>query len=277
MNHLERLLPPLEAIADVRVVWPRGLMHDGGPHRRLASSVSPISIGEDECAVFGRLIAALRPRTCFIVGNAFGLSSAYIALAMQEHGGEHVITLDAETEGDGASCAHIARALAAGLDLPILKNKRGYSPRDIPQAVETDQYDLVFIDGCHGHPAVTHDFRGAVPFAREDAVFVWHDFWFPGVRHGVRRAMGDGFRCLWVPTSCEMVLGTRDEARFEELRALFPEGDPDPDRHYRPARYAARWLLRSVPVYLAVLAERLARRAPLRELPSGRSPDGGTG
>jgi predicted O-methyltransferase YrrM len=276
MTYLQRILPVLDSLADVRPVWSRGLMHPGGPHRRLVGSVSPISIGEDECALFTKLIAALRPHTCFIVGNAFGFSSVHIALAMQDHGGDQVVTLDAETEGDGASCAHIARALADRLDVPILRNKKGFSPEDIPLAVEAAHYDLIFLDGCHGHPAVTRDFRGTLPYSHDETVFVWHDFWFPGVRHGVREAMDEGFRCLWVPTSCEMVLGTRSEARFQELCALFPEGDPDPDRHYRPLRYARRWLARSAPIYLAVLTERLARRSPARGLPpADRRPGGG--
>jgi predicted O-methyltransferase YrrM len=267
MSYLQRILPALDALADVRPVWPGGLMQRGGPHRRLVGSVSPISIGEDECALFGKLIADLRPRTCFIVGNAFGFSSVYIALAMQDHGGEHVITLDAETEGDGVSCAHIARALAERLELPILRNKKGFSPEDIPGAVEADKYDLIFLDGCHGHPAVTRDFHGTLPYAHDETVFVFHDFWFPGVRHGVREAMAAGLKCLWVPTSCEMVLATRSEARFDQLRALFPAGDPAPYRHFRPLRYAVRWSVRSAPVYASVFLERLGRRSPVRALP----------
>jgi predicted O-methyltransferase YrrM len=268
MNHIGEVISALDAIANTRMVWQRGLMHPGGPHRRLAGSVSPISIGEDECALFGKLIAALTPKNCFIVGNAFGFSSAYIARAMLDHGGKSVVTLDAESEGDGARCAQIARALTDRLDLGILTNKKGWSPRDIPQAVEDSDYDIIFIDGCHGHPAVCEDLQGTAPYAREDTLFVWHDYWFPGVRHGVDEAIRQGYRCWWVPTSCEMVLGTKSNALFTELKAMLPNGDADPARHWSLPRYALRWWAKSMPVYAHVLGERMGGVQPVRELPS---------
>lgn len=268
MSHVREVVEALEAVADTRIVWANGLMNSGGPHRRLASSISPISIGEDECELFGRLVAALEPRTCFIVGNAFGFSSAYIAKVMQAHGGEHVVTLDAQTEGDGERCAAIARQLTERIDTSILKNKKGFSPRDLPQAVESDDYDLIFIDGCHGHPAVSDDFEGLKPYARPDTVFVWHDFWFPGVRHSVKEAVAQGYRCLWVPTSCEMVLGCLDDEMFARLSKTFPEGDSDPDSHFSLPRYAVNWWAKSLSVYLRVFAERITGASPERQLPS---------
>ena len=43
-----------------------------------------------------------------------------------------------------------------------------------------------------------------------------------GVPEAVQRAKDVGFRCLWVPTSCEMILATRDATRFAQLQKLFP-------------------------------------------------------
>ncbi len=267
MSYVEEVVAALDAVADTRVVWEKGLMNAGGPHRRLASSISPISIGEDECGLFGRLIEELEPKTCFIVGNAFGFSSAYIAKAMMDHGGERIITLDAQSEGDGERCAQIARALTKKLELDILTNKKGWSPDDLATAVESENYDLIFIDGCHGHPAVSKDFDGLQPYARPDTVFVWHDFWFPGVRHSVNEAVAKGFLCHWVPTSCEMVLGCQDEAMFARLQKAFPEGDADPESHFSLPRYAINWWLKSMSVYLRVFAERVTGASPTRQLP----------
>ena len=89
-------------LAQVGFVWPKGLLNPGGPHRRLRGHHYPISIGEDECLVFGKLIAGLRPQHCYIIGNAFGFGSAYIADAMKHNGGKSVITLDNQSEGAGA-------------------------------------------------------------------------------------------------------------------------------------------------------------------------------
>ena len=112
VKHIRAISKALNELANVRTLWHFGCVNKGGPHRRLAGSPSPISIGEDECEVFGALIERIRPKHCYIVGNAFGFSAAYIALAMRDIGAEHVVALDAETEGEGVELANVARGLA---------------------------------------------------------------------------------------------------------------------------------------------------------------------
>ncbi len=220
---LRTVVTALESITETRIVWPRGLMNPGGPHRRLRGMISPISIGEDECLVFRRLIEVVRPRHAFLIGNAFGFSSAYIAHVMESHGGESVVTLDSQAEGDGLRCARIAEQVAQTLGLRILTSRHGTSPQDVPAAATVADHDLVFIDGLHAHPQVTDDFEAILPFTIESTIFVWHDYWVPGVPQGVAAARARGVRVLYLPTSCEMVLGTRDAATFNRLRASYPE------------------------------------------------------
>lgn len=221
-DSLHRVVRALNEVTETSLVWTRGLLHPGGPHRVLTGSLFPISIGEDECAVFGRLIEQFRPEHAFIVGNAFGFSSCYIADVMQQHGGSSVITLDSEVEGKGRDCATVARRLADAMELSLLKNKKGGSPNDTAWAAETKQYDLVFIDGDHSHPQVTRDFEGILPFTGPQTIFVWHDFWLSGIHPCLRLAASQGFRWLWLPTSCEMVVGVRDEKVFADLQVMFP-------------------------------------------------------
>lgn len=230
-DSLHRVVNALNEIAETSLVWPHGLINSGGPHRVLSGTLFPVSIGEDECAVFGRLIESFRPEYTFIIGNAFGFSSCYIADMMRQHGGKSVITLDSEVEGRGEACALIARQLAAKLELGLLKNKKGESPSDTPSAVETDSHGLVFIDGNHGHPHVLRDFNGILPFTNEQTIFVWHDFWLPGIVPCLRAAESRGFKWIWLPTSCEMVLSVRDEALFAELQKMFPEGVENKEPH----------------------------------------------
>ena len=230
-DSLHRVVTALNEVADTYRVWPRGLINPGGPHRALTGTLFPVSIGEDECAVFGRLIERFRPRHTFIIGNAFGFSSCYIADVMQQHGGISVVTLDSEVEGRGQTCALIARQLANRLELNLLKNKKGQSPIDTAAAVETDQHDLVFIDGNHGHPHVLHDFHGILPFTNEQTIFVWHDFWLPGIVPCLRAAESEGVKWIWLPTSCEMVLGVRDKTVFTELQKMFPDGAENQQPH----------------------------------------------
>ncbi|HET8937858.1 MAG TPA: class I SAM-dependent methyltransferase [Polyangiales bacterium] len=248
----------------MRTVWPDGCMHEGGPHRRLAGRPTPISIGEDECGVFGALVHRFAPKQCFIVGNAFGFSAAYIALAMRDSGADHVIAMDAETEGDGPQVANVARGLAKRLNVDLLKIKKGFSPQDTPGAVEAPAYDLVFIDGNHESPYVRNDLHGVMPYIHDDTVIVFHDFFFEGVRDGVAAALDIGLHCLWLPTSCEMVVATRSAKRFAELRALFPEGTDNPLQHRTSLAKNMLWWARAVGVHREVWVEKLTGVGPLR-------------
>ena len=237
---LQRVVGALNELAEVGLLWEKGLLNPGGPHRRLRGHHYPISIGEDECLVFGKLVEAMRPETCYIIGNTFGFSSAYIADVMKRSGGKSVITLDNQSEGAGAQSAAIANGLSEKLGLAgILKNKKGSSPQDIPGSVEHKRHDLIFIDGLHRHPQVIHDLEGVLPYADDRTVIVFHDSWIIGVPEAVARAKEKGFRCLWVPTSCEMILATRDQARFAELQELFPSGRRGPGPAQLPLRLDA--------------------------------------
>lgn len=237
---LRRVVSALEDLVETSPVWSNGLVNPGGPHRRLRGHKYPISIGEDECLVFGRLIAALRPLDCYIIGNAFGLSAAYIAEVMRNHGGRSVTTLDNQSEGQGERLAAVAQALTERLELQgLLVNRKGSAPEDIPATATRSNYDLIFIDGLHRHPQVTHDFLGMLPYCRDESVVVFHDSWIVGVPEAASAAKQHGFRCLWVPTSCEMILATRCPDRFTQLQGLFPNGIED-KKHYP---YALGYLL----------------------------------
>lgn len=224
-NTLNHVLRSLAEVARTSPTWSTGLLNPGGPHYRLEGHLYPISIGEDECLVFGQLIESLKPKHCYIIGNAFGLSSAYIACMMRDHGGRSVTTIDDQSEGDGKRIAGVAQALADHLDLgEILDNLVGRAPEDIPATANQPSYDLIFIDGLHRHPQVTHDFLGTLPYCNDDTVVVFHDSWIVGVPEAVAEAKKQGMHCLWIPTSCEMILATRNRALFDNLQALFPSG-----------------------------------------------------
>jgi predicted O-methyltransferase YrrM len=233
---VERIVVSLESIAGLERIWSRGVVHRGGPHYRLRRTIGPVSIGEDECAILGKLIARFRPANCFIIGNGFGLSSAFIAKMMEANGGVSVITLDSKTEGEGERCFAAAEELRLRIDCRILRNKYGVSPQDIDRTSEGALYDLILIDGDHSHPQPTKDFRGVEHLLRKDAIVCWHDYWLSGVTESVAEAQRSGYRCIKVSSSCEMVLGTTDEAIFREIGRLFDEVEPPIRRRHPWAR-----------------------------------------
>ena len=250
---LAQVLAELERIAETRLVWKDGLFHPGGPHRRLKGEQYPISIGDDECRAFGRLIRALRPEHCFIIGNAFGLSSVYIAHVMRQHGGKSVVTLDDQSEGNGQRCAKVAQALSEALALQdILTNKKGRSPENTREAAGGRSYDLIFIDGMHRHPQVTLDFEGVESIAGERTIFVFHDGWIRGIPEAVEAAKSKGVECLWLPTSCEMIVGTRSPELFSRLQQIFPNGEIE----HRHPNYLVGYM-RFLQTYWSIRLERM--------------------
>jgi predicted O-methyltransferase YrrM len=233
---LSTVLGNLRTISAVEAVWRRGAVHRGGPHYRLRGTLGPISIGVDECMVLGKSIELLRPRKCFVVGNAFGLSSVFLAKMVEFHGGEAIVTLDNESEGHGARCAEIARELARQTSCRLLTNIKGSSPEDIVRTAAGSTYDFVFIDGLHRHPQVSRDFDEVRKIAGPETLFWWHDFWMPGIPQCVAHAQSIGFHCRKVNSSCEMVFGTRSAEVYEKVCGLYANTEA-PRKRLRPVAF----------------------------------------
>ncbi len=233
---IREVVQNLQEIAPLERIWTRGAVHPGGPHYRVRGTRGPISIGEDECAAFGRLIQEFTPDRCFIIGNAFGLSSVFIAKMMELHGGQSVVTLDNHSEGSGHRCAGIAERLAARLDCRLLENVTGTSPDDIARSAGGYRYDLILIDGLHRHPQATRDFRGVLCIARPDTIFCWHDYWMPGIPQSVDEASRAGCHCRKINSSCEMVFGTRNGERFSRIVAMYDNAE-QPRKRLRPRAF----------------------------------------
>jgi predicted O-methyltransferase YrrM len=234
---VDRIVVSLDSITGLEKIWRRGLVHRGGPHYRLLGTIGPVSIGEDECLILGKLITRFKPANCFVVGNGFGLSSVFIAKIMEVNGGVSVVTLDSKKEGDGERCFETAEQLRVSMDCRILRNKYGVSPRDIDKAGGSDRYDFVFIDGDHSHPQPTDDFHGVKHLLRKNGVLCWHDYWFAGVSESVAEAQRNRYQCVKINSSCEMVFGTRDEGVFREFGVLFDNAETPAPRSHPLARF----------------------------------------
>ncbi|MEQ9039505.1 MAG: class I SAM-dependent methyltransferase [Silicimonas sp.] len=245
----------LKAVTELDPLWMHGVVHPGGPHYRLEGTLGPVSFGEDECVVLGHYIMEFSPANCFIIGNAFGMSSVYIAKAMESCGGRSVITLDNKSEGDGERCARVAEDLRKRTNARLLENHYGRSPDDIMRATGGEKFDLVLVDGLHAHPQVTEDYHGLKDVLHDKSVICWHDYWLAGVPESVAAAESDGFLCTKVNCSGELVFGTRDQAVFDRILRLFPNSEAPLKR----TRYAALALL-----YVGLLKAGLRRRLSLR-------------
>jgi predicted O-methyltransferase YrrM len=227
------LVRELDDIAGLEAIWKNGVVHPGGPHYRLKGMLGPISLGEDECIVLGRVIEGFKPKGCFIIGNGFGMGSAFIAKQMELHGGRSVVSLDNKSEGDGDRCYETSIKIRERMDCRLLKNKWGWSPHDIEMAANGESYDLILIDGDHSHPQVTRDFKGVQSIAHEGAIVCWHYYWLDGVAESVAEAQRAGYHCLKINSSCEIVFGTKCESDFQRMKELFSSAEI-PVRRRRP-------------------------------------------
>lgn len=235
-EQLGRIVGTLDELAGIETVLPRGAVHPGGPHYRLKGTLGPISIGMDECRVLAAFIEDVKPRNCLIIGNAFGLSSVFIAGRMALNDGVSVVTLDNQSEGDGERLAAIAETLRRRMQCHLLVNHKGASPEDIERVAGGRKFDFILIDGLHRHPQVTRDFFGVQPVATDEAVLWWHDYWMLGIPQSVEEAGRAAYHCLKVNTSCEMVFGTRNRALFERVAGLY-ENTEQPRRRWRPRAF----------------------------------------
>jgi len=114
----------------------------------------------------------LQPRTCFVVGNAFGMSVNCIGAALAPVG---IDAIDGEGLGEQSRIgADLTRRVAERLGVD-LRLTRGFSPRDLDQAMRFDSYDLVFIDGEHTNEQIVADFEGVAPRLSDRSAVYFHD------------------------------------------------------------------------------------------------------
>jgi hypothetical protein len=127
-----------------------------------------------EIAFFEALCERVKPKSIFIVGNAFGWSSLALGLINPT---ARIVAIDICWRVDEVRGLEVTNILAerAGLDVRALQGK---SPDDVAAicAREFDiPVDLVFIDGGHTSAQQTLDFHACRTVADANCVYVFHD------------------------------------------------------------------------------------------------------
>lgn len=208
----------INKIADtIKLQYPRGLqLNNNHPKCFQLREGYDSSMGWDELDYLRKLIEVFKFRSAFIIGNAFGLSAAYVALVMADNGGERIITIDNLNHnifGDDnirrvSDLQHlVAESLILNLDLPLTYiNAVGCSPKDTPKICSPYLFDFVIIDGYHVEEAVIADFNGILPYTTENVIFIFHDLSIPGVRAGYEHCLDSNpnFSGHYVHTSWDL-------------------------------------------------------------------------
>lgn len=125
--------------------------------------------------VFLAMERLIKPYNIFIIGNAFGLSTFFLAELFPN---ANIDVIEAEIEGfevkTGSKLTNlINKEFFGNVNLTI-----GYSPKDIEKAVNANKYNLVFFDGYHTNEQLLLDFNGMLPYLDENCVLYFHDIAF---------------------------------------------------------------------------------------------------
>jgi hypothetical protein len=141
---------------------PQGQMTAGG------------GIAFSEICFLEALCEAIRPKSVFVIGNAFGWSTLALGLINPT---ARVVAIDICWRMNEVRGLEVTNVLGkrAGLDVRALK---GESPRDVAPicAREFDgPVDLVFVDGGHVPEQQTLDFNACREVGSADCVYVFHD------------------------------------------------------------------------------------------------------
>jgi len=125
------------------------------------------------------LAKAFRPASVLELGTNVGISSAYMAAALQGHGGGRLTTMEASPYR-----LRIAREVHAGLGLANIGYKQGLFVETLaPTLQELGSLDLVFIDGHHQYEPTLAYFDAIWPHARPGTLFIFDDIrWSEGMR-----------------------------------------------------------------------------------------------
>lgn len=157
------------------------------------------------------LIRDLKPLNVIETGTHRGLTTLYMAAALEENQHGMLVTCDPNTEwGQTGNFGKFPDLNARIHFLPIMgKDMIEGHPGEI---------DFAFIDGFHGKDDVIPEIEALMPKLAERAVVVYHDCWY-GVDEGVNEAieeLGMEGATIW--------LGTKNAIRVFSKHEFEPRG-----------------------------------------------------
>lgn len=135
------------------------------------------------------LARTAQPLNVIELGTNVGVSSAYIAAALQENGrGGRVVTLDAS-----AYRQQVAADLHRRLGLDNVRYVHGlFAETLLPSLRAMGAVDMAFIDGHHQYQPTMDYFEAILPFASPQAVLAFDDIrWSDGMRRAWSRLQAD--------------------------------------------------------------------------------------
>ncbi|MEO1138669.1 MAG: class I SAM-dependent methyltransferase [Pseudomonadota bacterium] len=144
------------------------------------------AVKPDELAFIQSLIAEHKPKSFIEVGMASGLSTGFIALFMEQHGGERLVSIDHDDTffGDASKPnGFLVPQLYNGQDLNLELIKHKVAP-DLQK--NDGDFDMAFIDANHHHPWPAIDMMCLYPRMTGPKIMLHHDLKLFANRSGGR-------------------------------------------------------------------------------------------
>lgn len=142
-----------------------GSRQNTGRHRSISSIAKTASISKKKGAFFSRIVAFYKLREVLELGTSLGLSGAYLA---SSHENVNLTTIE--------GCpviADLANSNFKQLNLKNIHQKVGQFDHIL--ATDTNQYDLIYIDGNHQYQPTIEYFRFALEHTHDDAFIIFDD------------------------------------------------------------------------------------------------------
>ncbi len=138
---------------------------------QVSNASMPMGIAKSDVQIFKDFAEEINPKNIFVIGNAFGWSATLISLLFPS---STIDVIDAEIEHDGPGATKIAKKVFSKLDSKINLHI-GFSPQDVPIAMNSKCYDMVFLDGFHEKNQVIKDFDAISSFLSKECIVFFHD------------------------------------------------------------------------------------------------------
>jgi predicted O-methyltransferase YrrM len=169
------------------------------------------------------LMAALSPKSLFVIGNSAGWSTFALSLLAPA---ADVLAMDAGFDRHSLEGIDFTNRVAAEEGLRI-KAVQGVSPQDVAGVLAGHAKappDFVFVDGYHSVEQVGRDFDAVAPHAAPDCVWLFHDVEEFSLTPGIAAiAERTGLAYAVLPGTTSGMAVVHDPAAHPELaRAVAP-------------------------------------------------------
>lgn len=124
-----------------------------------------------DCLLLFKIIRETKPNQVLEMGTSVGMSTAYQAAALHLNERGELTTIEGSK-----SVASVAKNYTNSIDLSNFNIKVGRFQDELPVVLEnTEQFDMVFVDGHHDGDATLQYFDLIYPHLSADAVLIFDD------------------------------------------------------------------------------------------------------